>query len=185
MSQESHFTHVTQDMNHGVPHSQRVIMTNQDRDTGRGRGRGRQHYLSLVDSSSSHNTGSFESGPWIQHIHDPRSFTTHPRCVMSLWVGESKFLYYVGSTMTNNWRMDGTNMGRVQWLIVGYAEDNTLVDYWAPYDSLHLNDASLSNLLYGLFHCCMFVIICWMNYVFVGHLCWYDNMLDNLWCTNA
>jgi hypothetical protein len=61
MSQESHFTHVTQDMNHGVPHSQRVIMTNQDRDTGRGRGRGRQHYLSLVDSSSSHNTGSFES----------------------------------------------------------------------------------------------------------------------------
>jgi hypothetical protein len=61
-SLESHWTHTTQDTDHGAPHSQRVTMTNQDRDMGRGRRmrRGRQHYLSDVDSSSSHNASSSE-----------------------------------------------------------------------------------------------------------------------------
>jgi hypothetical protein len=53
---ESHYTHAAQDMDHGAPHSQRETITTQDRHTSRGRGR--RHYLSLVDSSSSQNTGS-------------------------------------------------------------------------------------------------------------------------------
>jgi hypothetical protein len=59
-TEESHYTHVTQDMDHGVPHSQRVITMNQDRDMdkGRGKGRGRKPYLFPTDSLSTHNTGS-------------------------------------------------------------------------------------------------------------------------------
>jgi hypothetical protein len=47
-------------MDHGAPHSQRETIMDQDRYTirGRGRRRGRQHYLSLVDSSSSQKIGS-------------------------------------------------------------------------------------------------------------------------------
>jgi hypothetical protein len=52
---ESHYTHATQDREHGTPHSQRVTMMDQDKDTGRGmeKGRERQHHLSPVDNSSS------------------------------------------------------------------------------------------------------------------------------------
>jgi hypothetical protein len=57
-SGESHYTHTTQDTDHGAPHSQRETITDQDSHTGRGRGRGRQHYLSPVNNSSSQNTGS-------------------------------------------------------------------------------------------------------------------------------
>jgi hypothetical protein len=49
-SGESHYTHATQDTDHGAPHSQRETITDQDKHIGRGRrrgrGRGRQHYLS-------------------------------------------------------------------------------------------------------------------------------------------
>jgi hypothetical protein len=55
-SGESHYTHATQDTDHGAPHSHREIITDPDRHMGRGRGR--QHYLSLAGSSSSQNTGS-------------------------------------------------------------------------------------------------------------------------------
>jgi hypothetical protein len=57
-SGESHYTHATQNMDHSTPHSQRETITDQNRHTGRGRGREREHYLSMVDSSSSQNTGS-------------------------------------------------------------------------------------------------------------------------------
>jgi hypothetical protein len=57
-SGESHYTHVTQDTDHGASQSHRETITDQDKHTGRGRGSRRQHYLSLVDSSSSQNIGS-------------------------------------------------------------------------------------------------------------------------------
>jgi hypothetical protein len=57
-SGESHYTHATQDTEHGAPHSQRETITDPDKHTCRGSGRGRQHYLSPTDSSSSQNTGS-------------------------------------------------------------------------------------------------------------------------------
>jgi hypothetical protein len=57
-SEESHYTHATQDTDHGVLHSQRETIMDQDRHTTRGRGRGRQHYLFPVDNLSSQNTGS-------------------------------------------------------------------------------------------------------------------------------
>jgi hypothetical protein len=47
--------------------------------------------------------------------------------------------------MTNNCRMDGANMGRVQDKLVGYLEDSSNVNYRAPYGSLYLVDASLSK----------------------------------------
>ncbi len=52
---ESHSTHTTQDTDDGALQFERVIMTDQDRDTSKGRGI--QHYFSSTDSSSSHNTG--------------------------------------------------------------------------------------------------------------------------------
>jgi hypothetical protein len=60
ISWESHYSHGTQDTDHGAPHSQRETVTAQNRHTSRGREkkRGRQHYLSSVDSSSSQNTDS-------------------------------------------------------------------------------------------------------------------------------
>jgi hypothetical protein len=48
--------------------------------------------------------------------------------------------------VTNNCRIDGVNMGRVQCLIIGYAGDITLVYHGASYSSLHLDDVSLSLL---------------------------------------
>jgi hypothetical protein len=42
--------------------------------------------------------------------------------------------------------MDGANVGRVQGPIVCYVGDSTLVYHWAPYGSLHLDSASLSEL---------------------------------------
>jgi hypothetical protein len=60
ISEESHYTHTTQDTNHGAPHAQRDTITAHDRHMSREmrRGRERQYYLSLVNSSSSQNTGS-------------------------------------------------------------------------------------------------------------------------------
>lgn len=62
--------------------------------------------------------------------------------------------------MANNCRMNGANVGRVQCPIIGYARDNTLVYHWAPYSSLHLDDASLSELQFYVVY----------DYVFVCHL---------------
>jgi hypothetical protein len=57
-SGQPHYTHATQDTDHGTPQSQRETITYQERHTSRGRGRGRQHYFSPADSSSSQNTSS-------------------------------------------------------------------------------------------------------------------------------
>jgi hypothetical protein len=78
--------------------------------------------------------------------------------------------------------MDGTNVGRVQGPIVGYAGDITLAYYWAPYGSLHLDGASLNALHFDVvydhvfvcdfcwWHVCCMIHLC-MDYVFVCHLC--------------
>jgi hypothetical protein len=50
---------------------------------------------------------------------------------------------------------------RVQGSVVGYAGDRTLIYHGAPYDSLHLDDASLSELQFYIVY----------DYVFVCHLC--------------
>jgi hypothetical protein len=112
--------------------------------------------------------------------------------------------------MTNNCRMDGINMRRVQCPIVDYAGDITLVHHWAPYDSLHLNDVSLSELKFNVvydyvsvchlcwWHVCYMVHLCCiefltfrcMDYVFMCDLCMcmpqcMDYMLNNLCCSNS
>jgi hypothetical protein len=66
-SGESHYTHATQDMDHGAPQSQRETITDQDRHTSRGRGMERQYYLFSIDSSSYQNIGS--STPYA-HVFD-------------------------------------------------------------------------------------------------------------------
>jgi hypothetical protein len=58
-------------------------------------------------------------------------------------------------------------MGRVQSLVVGYARNSTVVYHRAPYGSLHVDDASLSDPLYGLPHCCRFIMIHCMDYLVV------------------
>jgi hypothetical protein len=65
--------------------------------------------------------------------------------------------------MANNYRMDGTNVKRVQCPIIGYAGDSTLVHHLVPYGSLHLDYASLSELQLNVVH----------DYVSVCHLCWW------------
>jgi hypothetical protein len=50
--------------------------------------------------------------------------------------------------MTNNYRMDGAKLGRVQGKLVDYSEDRANVNHRAPYDTLHLVDVSLSNCVY-------------------------------------
>jgi hypothetical protein len=57
--------------------------------------------------------------------------------------------------------MDKANVERVQGSVVGYAGDRTLIYHGAPYDSLHLDDASLSELQFYIVY----------DYVFVCHLC--------------
>jgi hypothetical protein len=42
------------------------------------------------------------------------------------------------------------------------AEDSSLVYHWAPYGSLHMDDALLSELQFDVVY----------DYVFVCHLCW-------------
>jgi hypothetical protein len=68
-SGELHYAHATKDMDHGAPQSHRETIMDQDRHTGRERER--QHYLSPVDNSSSHNTGSS-----IPHVHGFDSYMT-------------------------------------------------------------------------------------------------------------
>jgi hypothetical protein len=63
--------------------------------------------------------------------------------------------------MVNNCRMDRAKVGRLQGPIVGYAEDSTLVYYSAPYDSLYLDDASLSEIQFDVVY----------DYVLVRHIC--------------
>jgi hypothetical protein len=58
-SGESHYTHATQDTDHGAPQSQRETIMEHNIHTDRGRER--QHYLSPMDSSFSQNTGSSTS----------------------------------------------------------------------------------------------------------------------------
>jgi hypothetical protein len=62
--------------------------------------------------------------------------------------------------MTNNYRMDGAKLGRVQGKLIDYSEDRANVNHRAPYDTLHLVDASLSNCVYVfrayVLECCQF-----------------------------
>jgi hypothetical protein len=92
--------------------------------------------------------------------------------------------------MVNNCRMDRAKVGRLQGPIVGYAGDSTLVYYSAPYDSLYLDDASLSEIQFDVVY----------DYVLVRHICnfpmymcdlcmcvsqYMDYVLDNLRCSNS
>jgi hypothetical protein len=87
-SRESHYTHATQDTDHGAPHSQTETITDQDKHTGRGRERGRQHYLSLTNSSSSQNIGSSTSDA---HGFDSYMATDLSQMVQNVqWVYESE-----------------------------------------------------------------------------------------------
>jgi hypothetical protein len=113
--------------------------------------------------------------------------------------------------MANNCCMDRINMGRVQGWAVGYAGNIILVYHWAPYDSLHLNDASLSELQFDVVYAYVFVchfmlvtrmfygplmlygvanflvyglcICVWLIYVCVPQCMNY--VLDNMWCSNS
>jgi hypothetical protein len=89
---EADFTHITQDQDHDVPHSQRVTMTTADRE--RGRGGGRQHHLSLMHNNSSINTDSdspYAHG-YSEYIAPDPSATIQDVQWASVWVGESEFL---------------------------------------------------------------------------------------------
>jgi hypothetical protein len=69
---------------------------------------------------------------------------------MGVWVGESKILLHIDLRMTNNRRMDGANLGRLQAMLDGKSSYHAHVDQWLPYGTLQLDDASMSSMYFEL-----------------------------------
>jgi hypothetical protein len=65
---------------------------------------------------------------------------------MVVLVEESEILLHVGLRMTNNCCMGGANLGRLQAKLDGKLSYHAHVDQRLPYDTLHLDDASLSSM---------------------------------------
>jgi hypothetical protein len=93
---------------------------------------------------------------WRRHTFPPGASTTvclsmllvhgRPWCAIGVWVGESKIPLHVGFRMANNRRMDGANLGRLQGKLDGKSSYRAHVDQWLLYDTLHLDDASMSSM---------------------------------------
>jgi hypothetical protein len=67
-------------------------------------------------------------------------------------VGESKILLHVGLRMTNNYRMNMVNLGRLQGKLDGKSSYHAHIDQLLPYGKLHLDDASMSCMYFELMY---------------------------------